>query len=113
MTEIGRILIIFGLFFDLIGAICLLRMPDVYSRLLTSSKSILFGTVSILSGVFLFYGFSAAGFKIILVIGFLLLSIPVCVHVLAKGAHDAGLALGDGAVCDRYATDRQKKAQKL
>ncbi|MDD5566367.1 MAG: monovalent cation/H(+) antiporter subunit G [Candidatus Omnitrophica bacterium] len=98
--------IILGITFDLFGCIGLLRLPDVYNRLQASTKCVTLGTCSILFGVCIKFGLSAAGIKSILCIVFLLLTSPVAAHALARGAHLHGIKLWEKSVCNKYEEDR-------
>lgn len=107
MNEIiGIIFIVIGLAFDFFGCLGLVRLPDVYNRLHSSIKCVTLGTSSILLGLFLFKGFSPAGIKAILCIGFLFLTAPVSAHVIACSAHKNGVKLWEGSICDEYAEDK-------
>ena len=106
MNEIiGMFFIIVGLVFDFFGCLGLIRLPDVYNRLQASTKCVTLGTCSILFGLFLFRGFSAAGIKALLCIIFVILTAPVSAHALARGAHKSGVKLWKKSVCDKYAED--------
>ncbi|MDP2940338.1 MAG: monovalent cation/H(+) antiporter subunit G [Candidatus Omnitrophota bacterium] len=110
MNEIlGMVFIVIGLIFDFFGCLGLVRLPDVYNRLQASTKCVTLGTCSILFGLFLFKGFSAAGMKAILCIVFIILTAPVSAHALARGAHKSGVKLWEKSVCDEYAQDREQK----
>jgi multicomponent Na+:H+ antiporter subunit G len=104
---IGMFFIIVGLAFDFFGCLGLIRLPDVYNRLQASTKCVTLGTCSILLGLFLFKGFTAAGIKAVLCIIFILLTAPVSAHALARGAHKSGVKLWDKSVCDKYAEDEK------
>lgn len=104
---IGMFFIIIGLVFDFFGCLGLIRLPDVYNRLQASTKCVTLGTCSILFGLFLFKGFTAAGIKAILCILFIILTAPVSAHALARGAHKSGVKLWDKSVCDIYKEDGQ------
>lgn len=106
MREImGMTFIIVGLAFDLFGCVGLVRLPDVYNRLQASTKCVTLGTCSIMFGVFLTLGWTAAGMKSILCIVFLLITSPVSAHALARAAHKSGVRLWEGSVVDRYEED--------
>ncbi len=108
MNEIaGMFFIIIGLVFDFFGCLGLIRLPDVYNRLQASTKCVTLGTCSILLGLFLFKGFTAAGIKAVLCIIFILLTAPVSAHALARGAHKSGVKLWEESVCDKYAEDQK------
>lgn len=107
MNEIaGIFFVIVGLVFDFFGCLGLIRLPDVYNRLQASTKCVTLGTCSILFGLFLFKGFTAAGIKAILCIIFIILTAPVSAHALARGAHKSGVKLCKGSVCDKYEEDK-------
>jgi len=108
MNEIiGLICICIGVTFDFVGCLGLVRFPDIYNRLHSSIKCVTMGTCSILLGLFFFKGFTAAGIKSLLCMGFLLLTAPVSAHVLARSAHKSGVKLWEGSVCDHYKQDTQ------
>lgn len=104
------IFIIVGLGFDFFGCLGLVRLPDVYNRLQASTKCVTLGTCSILFGLFLYKGVTAAGIKAILCILFVILTTPVAAHAIARGAHRAGVKLWKGSVVDRYAEDKEGEA---
>ncbi len=105
---IGIFFIVVGLIFDFFGCLGLIRLPDVYNRLQASTKCVTLGTCSILLGLFLFKGFTAAGIKAILCILFIILTAPVSAHALARGAHKSGVKLWEKSVCDKYAEDKKQ-----
>jgi multicomponent Na+:H+ antiporter subunit G len=109
MEVIGYIFISFGLIFDLFGCIGLVRLPDVYNRLQASTKCVTLGTCSILFGLFLFRGFTAAGIKALLCIVFIILTTPVSAHAIARAAHISGVKLWDKSVCDKYEQDKKEE----
>lgn len=99
---IGYAFIIIGLVFDFFGSLGLIRFPDIYNRLQASTKCVTLGTCSILFGLLLVKGFSAAGIKAVLCIVFLILTSPTAAHALARAAHKSGVKLWEGSVCDKY-----------
>ena len=107
---VGIIFISIGLFFDLLGCLGLVRLPDVYNRLQAATKCVTMGTCSILLRTFLIVGFTASGMKALMCIVFLVLTSPVAAHAIARGAHRAGVKLYDGSVIDKYAEDREGEA---
>ncbi|MBU0759517.1 MAG: monovalent cation/H(+) antiporter subunit G [Candidatus Omnitrophica bacterium] len=105
INTIGLVFISIGLFFDFIGCLGLVRLPDVYNRLQASTKCITLGTCSILFGAFLIQGVTAFGIKALLCMMFLLLTSPVSAHALARGAHKSGVKLWERSVVDKYGED--------
>ena len=97
---IGMILIGIGLIFQLIGALGLVRLPDVYNRLQAATKSITMGAISISIGI----GIADPVLlpKAILVAVFLLLTNPIASHAIARSAYRSGVPLWKGSVIDAY-----------
>lgn len=107
MNLTGFVFMSLGLFMDIIGCIGLVRFPDVYNRLQTSTKCITFGTCSILFGTFLITGLNAAGMKCLICMLFIVLTAPVAAHAIARGSHRSGVKLGAGSVVDHYKDDEE------
>ena len=107
IDTIGIIFISIGLFFDFIGCLGLVRLPDVYNRLQAATKCVTLGTCSILFGAFIMQGLTSAGIKALLCMIFLILTSPVAAHALARGAHKTGVALWEKSVVDKYAEDKK------
>lgn len=119
MTEmlINSLIVIFisvGVFFILVTAIGLIRLPDVYSRAHAASKSATLGVMSILIGVFLHFWLIEGNFnpRIILGIVFLFITGPVGGHMMAKAAYFSGVPLAKETVRDDMATLVDKEATK-
>ncbi len=105
MNDINIFSIIFfviGVLFDLFGCIGLIRLPDVYNRLQSATKSVTLGTCSILFGLFLHYGFTAAGLKALIAIPLLFFASTVAAHALIRGSYTFGIKLWKGTVKDDY-----------
>ncbi|WP_342528758.1 monovalent cation/H(+) antiporter subunit G [Chryseomicrobium sp. FSL W7-1435] len=122
MTEmlINSLIILFitvGVFFILVTAIGLIRLPDVYSRAHAASKSATLGVMAILIGVFLHFWLIEDNFnpRIILGIVFLFITGPVGGHMMAKAAYFSGVPLAKETVRDDMealvAKDATKKEQ--
>jgi len=99
------VLIALGVFFDLVGALGLIRLPDVYNRLQAATKCVTLGTLFILIGVIVASGWNAMGIKALLAAVFVMWTSPTGSHALARGAHIAGVPLWEKSVVDRYKED--------
>jgi len=117
---INSLIILFitvGVFFILVTAIGLIRLPDVYSRAHAASKSATLGVMAILIGVFLHFWLIEDNFnpRIILGIVFLFITGPVGGHMMAKAAYFSGVPLAKETVRDDMealvAKDATKKEQ--
>ena len=65
---ISYVFIGIGVAFNFFGCLGLLRLPDVYNRLQSATKSVTLGTWSILFGVLIRYGFNSVGVKALICI---------------------------------------------
>ena len=97
-------LAVIGLAFTLSGAVGILRMPDVYSRIQCSSKTITMGALPVLIALVVAEGpVSPYGSRALLVAVLLLVLNPVASHALARAAYKAGVPMWAGAVTDQVA----------
>ncbi|MBN2380426.1 Na+/H+ antiporter subunit G [candidate division WOR-3 bacterium] len=103
---IGYIVIAVGVLFDLLGAIGLVRLPDVYNRLQSATKSVTLGTLGIMIGILIVEGFTSIGIKAIICGVFLLLTAPVSAHALSRGSLRFGAKMWKGTVIDSYGKDK-------
>ncbi len=100
MIIIGIILISVGVIFSTLGALGLVRMPDLYNRLQTSTKATTLGAVCTIVGV----GFMNPAWlvKTIIIASFILLTAPISSHNLARGAHRWGIPVTEKTAVDKY-----------
>ncbi len=106
ISPVGWIIIWIGILFNLLGTIGLVRFPDIYNRLQTSTKCVTLGSFGLMIGIFLLYGFSQTGIKALICGAFLLLTNPVGAHALLKGSLHYGIKLWKGSIMDRYGADK-------
>jgi multicomponent Na+:H+ antiporter subunit G len=76
--------------FALIGAIGILRLPDVFTRMHAAGIVDTLGAGLILLGLILQAGFSAPSIKLALIGVFLFFTSPVTTHALARAALHGG-----------------------
>jgi multicomponent Na+:H+ antiporter subunit G len=94
-----------GLAFSLSGVVGILRMPDVYSRIQCSSKTITMGALPVLIALVVAEGpVSSYGSRALLVAVLLLVLNPVASHALARAVYKTGVPMWPGAVADEVAT---------
>lgn len=102
---IGAILVLLGSVFIFLGALGLVRMPDLFNRIQAGTKASTLGTFLSLIGLLLitpeWWG------KLILLMIFILITNPVSSHVLARAAHNIGIPLADKTITDKYKHDEQ------
>lgn len=91
LDTLSWILLVGGSFFALIGGIGLHRLPDFYTRMHAGGITDTLGAGLILAGLGLQAGLTLAGFKILTVLFFLLVTSPTATHALAKAAGGMGI----------------------
>lgn len=91
ITWLGYTLLVVGMVFILVAAIGLLRLPDVYCRCHALGKAFTLGINALLLGLWCKLGEGTIGLKILLVVFFLFLTIPVSTHLLTRLAWRARL----------------------
>lgn len=98
------ILAAIGIGFSFSGALGIWRMPDLYSRIQCSSKTITMGAVPALVALVVGEGIISTYAARALIVGFLLLVVnPAASHALARAAYRAGVSMWPGAVRDEAA----------
>ncbi|EFO81725.1 monovalent cation/proton antiporter, MnhG/PhaG subunit [Oscillochloris trichoides DG-6] len=80
-----------GVFFTLIAAIGLLRLPDLYTRGHAVGKAGTLGVIGILLGVAFTIGDFVTGLKLLALIVFFFLTAPVATHMLERAAFLRGV----------------------
>ncbi len=89
MTIFGNIFLLIGSTFLFLGALGLVRMPDVYNRIQAGTKATTLGILAILIGVALHHPTWLP--KLVLIGLFILLTSPVASSTIARAAHLVGL----------------------
>lgn len=80
-----------GSAFVVIGAVGVIRMPDVYTRMHASSVTETLGTVLVLTGLMFYTGWTLATFKLFAIMLFLLFTAPVASYAMANAAIIGGI----------------------
>jgi multicomponent Na+:H+ antiporter subunit G len=92
---IGGGIVVVGVAFMIVGAVGLIRMPDVFTRLHAASVADTFGVALVLIGLILIAGLSLVSVKLAFLILFIALTGPVATHAVARAAIDAGVTPKD------------------
>ena len=106
ISALALIFLWLGVLFVLLGALGLARFPDIYNRMQAATKCVTLGVCGIMFGVFLRCGFNALGIKALVCAVFVLLTVPVSSHALARGSLIAKVKLWKGTVKDQFTEDR-------
>lgn len=102
------ILFVIGLFFLIAGVVGMIRMPDVFCRLQSSTNIVTMGALPILLGCSIYgfsYGNSSIGVKSLVISVFLILTNPAAAHALTRAAYKSGGKMIESSVCDDYGRD--------
>jgi multicomponent Na+:H+ antiporter subunit G len=100
-----------GFFFSLTGAIGIVRMPDLYTRIQCSSKTITMGAIPLLIALTIAKGpLSTYGSRALLVGILLLIVNPAASHAVARAAYKTGVPMWSGSVVDEVEQAREEDA---
>jgi multicomponent Na+:H+ antiporter subunit G len=91
MDIIAIPLILVGLFFLMVAAIGMLRLPDVFTRSHAVSLTDSLGAFCMLVGLALYQGFGINMLKILVVLALLFLLNPVIAHATIRAAYRVGV----------------------
>lgn len=81
-----------GVFFALVAAVGLIRLPDIYTRTHAASKSETLGAVLALSAAVVAFDSGITTVKAALLVAFMFLTNPTAAHAIARAADDQGIA---------------------
>jgi multicomponent Na+:H+ antiporter subunit G len=84
-------LILAGSFFVLVGAIGLVRMPDVFTRMHAASVTDTLGAGLLFAGLMLQAGFTLVTLKLLFILALFFFVGPVITHALAQAALHVGV----------------------
>lgn len=89
MRFVADIILLIGAIFVFLGALGLIRMPDVFNRIQVGTKAVTLGSIGIVLGILLLYPQWWA--KLIAILGFILLTSPASSSALARAFYHAGV----------------------
>lgn len=89
LTTIGYILIVIGSIFLLLGALGIVRMPDLYNRIQAGTKATTLGALSSIIGVGLVN--PDWFFKTLIIAIFIILTNPIASHSIARASYKNGI----------------------
>ena len=85
------VLLIAGSFFSIVGAIGMLRMPDVFTRMHAASVTETLGVALILLGLMLQSGLNLVSAKLLMLGVLIFIAVPTATHAIAHAAMLRGL----------------------
>jgi len=110
MDYIGIIFLSIGVLFLILGAVGILRFPDLFNRMQAGTKATTFGAMFSILGV----GFLEPTWlpKTLIIVLFILISNPVSSHALARSAYRKESKLWENTVVDEYAESFNDKKEE-
>lgn len=113
MSTVTRIIIdvflLLGVFFALAGTVGMLRMPDPYSRMQSSTNISTLGIINIIIAATIYSVATGAAvgtiIKIVLIGLFTVISTPTVGHAIAKATYNKGIRPDKEMVTDDYGRD--------
>lgn len=84
-------LALIGAFFGLVGAIGIIRLPDVYTRAHAASKSDTLGAVLAVAAAAFALQSDLSTIKAVFLLIFMFLTNPTAAHAVARAAQDQGI----------------------
>lgn len=108
VDAITAVLLAAGALFALLAAVGLLRMPDVFTRMQSSTKASTLGLGCLLAGTALQLGDLASIIRAASIGAFVLLTLPVSSHVIARAAYLRDVPLWRGTLVD----ERRKEEER-
>ena len=91
INGLSWVLLMAGCFFIVTGAVGLLRLPDVYSRLHAVGLADTLGAGLFLGGLMIQGGLSLVTAKLILILVFILFTSPTATYALANALYGGGV----------------------
>jgi len=101
----GALVTLAGSLFLFLGALGIVRMPDLYNRMQAGTKATTLGTILTLLGIGIYHP-AWLGRMVLLVI-FVAVTNPLSSHALARAAHFIRVPLTKESVCDSLADDEE------
>jgi len=80
-----------GVFFSLVAAVGIVRLPDLYSRAHGASKSETLGAVLVLAAVALAFDGRLSTLKAALLLFFMFVTNPTAAHAIVRAATEQGI----------------------
>lgn len=107
MQILAAVLLVLGALFMALGALGLVRYPDVYLRMQATSKASTLGVTLMMAGVACQAGSLGIALEALLIIVFFFLTSPVAAYMIARAAYYKGTPLWEGTHLDELRPRRE------
>lgn len=109
MRIVIDILIGLSIFFALAGVVGMIRMPDAYTRMQSSTNITTFGVIGVLiAGILysiIYLGDVSMAIKMAVLIVFYLITGPIAGHAIARAAYRSKVPASPKTIVDKYGED--------
>ena len=113
MRYVYDVLILISLFFAFAGVVGILRMPDAFCRMQSSTNVSTMGVLGVIIGGLLYsiiyLGNVNMAVKLAVMGIFYIITNPIAGHAIARGAYKHGVRKSDLTTCDHYGEDMVKE----
>ena len=92
----------------LLSAVAMVRFPDLYARMQTSTKASTLGIACLALAAAVHFGSLVITSRAIAIAVFVFLTAPVAAHVIGRAAHMAGVELWSGTLFDDLRRDQEE-----
>jgi len=93
-------LMLVGTFFMFVASVGVLRMPDLFMRISTTSKASTLGASTLLLATVFYFNDYGITSRIAAIIAFIVITTPVAAHMLGRAAYISKVPLWKGTICD-------------
>ena len=97
---ISAVLMLFGALLMLLGALGVLRLPDLYMRVSASTKASTLGVGFTLLSLAIHFNELGITSRALATIGFIIITAPVAAHLISRAAYLVGVPLWKGTIVD-------------
>lgn len=106
------LLAVVGTAFAVLAAVGLIRLPDLYTRMQAASKGSTLGAIGVLLAAGVHFGEADIVVRALLVVAFLMLTVPIAAHLIARAGYLDGVRMEDSHVMDdlagKYNTEQRR-----
>jgi multicomponent Na+:H+ antiporter subunit G len=110
---LSELLMLIGALFMLIAALGVVRLPDLFMRMHSNTKSATLGVFFIMMGLSLHFGDFSIFIRALAVVLFFLITAPVAAQTIARAAYFSGIPLWEGTLSDDLQGKYNPQTQKL
>jgi multicomponent Na+:H+ antiporter subunit G len=110
---LAQILMFIGAFFMFVAALGVFRLPDLYMRLQSNTKSATFGVGFLLMGAAVHFWEFSISIRALAILIFIFVTAPVAAHLLGRAAYIAGAPLWEGTLSDALKGKYDQKTHEL